>query len=283
MSITSGFFNSNEDGDRAYTAEEMSSIFDGIIQDGIYMSIGEALRVKHRDNNTVTVSTGRAWFNHTWTFNDALLPVTLEAAPLLNSRIDAIVLEINSGPDVRKNSIKVIKGTVAAKPVNPTLIKSVDVNQYPLAYIKRNENSLIKPGDITNMVGTSATPFVTGVIAGMDIDFIVAQWQSQWVEIRDQTELDIREFMQNVSIEFYTWQTAKKAEFEDWVESIKQSLDGDPATSLAKSIADLRNDFNDEKSINVVSDTRRRQHVGTMEPKVSENGDLWARVKEGKK
>ena len=42
MSVTYGFYNSIK-GDRKYNALEMSSIFDGIIVDGVYMSIGDAL------------------------------------------------------------------------------------------------------------------------------------------------------------------------------------------------------------------------------------------------
>ena len=45
MSVTYGFYNSIN-GDRKYNALEMSSIFDGIIVDGVYMSIGDALNVK---------------------------------------------------------------------------------------------------------------------------------------------------------------------------------------------------------------------------------------------
>ena len=44
MSVTYGFYNSIN-GDRKYNALEMSSIFDGIIVDGVYMSIGDALNV----------------------------------------------------------------------------------------------------------------------------------------------------------------------------------------------------------------------------------------------
>ena len=40
MSVTYGFYNSIK-GDRKYNALEMSSIFDGIIVDGVYMSIGD--------------------------------------------------------------------------------------------------------------------------------------------------------------------------------------------------------------------------------------------------
>ena len=41
MSVSSGFFNSLN-GDRKYNAAQMSAIFDGLIIDGVFASIGTA-------------------------------------------------------------------------------------------------------------------------------------------------------------------------------------------------------------------------------------------------
>ena len=48
MSVTFGFYNSKE-GDRRYDAIQMSSIFDGIIQDGILQHVGTAMVVKESE------------------------------------------------------------------------------------------------------------------------------------------------------------------------------------------------------------------------------------------
>lgn len=45
MSVSSGFFNSLN-GDRKYNAAQMSAIFDGLIIDGVFASIGTAFAVK---------------------------------------------------------------------------------------------------------------------------------------------------------------------------------------------------------------------------------------------
>ena len=50
MSVTSGFFDSIN-GDRKYNAEQMSSIFDGIVTDGVFQNIGEAFRVQSVSNH----------------------------------------------------------------------------------------------------------------------------------------------------------------------------------------------------------------------------------------
>jgi len=180
MSVTYGFYNS-KNRDRRYDAIQMSSIFDGIIRDGVLQHYGTAMMVKESEGMMVNVGIGRAWFNHTWTLNDALLPLTLPVSEVILNRIDAIVLEVDARESVRANSIKIIKGTPASSPKNPTLIKTNDRWQYPLAYIRVNAGvTAIRQANITNCVGTSACPFVTAPLEKMSIDALVAQWGDQW-------------------------------------------------------------------------------------------------------
>ena len=180
MSVTYGFYNSKNH-DRRYDAIQMSRIFDGIIRDGVLQHYGTAMMVKESEGMIVNVGIGRAWFNHTWTLNDALLPLTLPLSEVILNRIDAIVLEVDARESVRANSIKIIKGTPASNPKNPTLIKTNDRWQYPLAYIRVNAGvTAIRQANITNCVGTSACPFVTAPLEKMSIDALVAQWGDQW-------------------------------------------------------------------------------------------------------
>ena len=55
MSVTSGFFNSLNS-DRRYNAEQMSAIFDGVINDGIFSSIGTAFTVTADSGFTVNIN-----------------------------------------------------------------------------------------------------------------------------------------------------------------------------------------------------------------------------------
>ncbi len=180
MSVTYGFYNS-KNRDRRYDAIQMSSIFDGIIRDGVLQHFGTAMMVKESEGMMVNVGIGRAWFNHTWTLNDALLPLTLPLSEVILNRIDAVVLEVDARESVRANSIKIVKGTPASSPKNPTLIKTNDRWQYPLAYIRVNAGvKAIRQANITNCVGTSACPFVTAPLEKISIDALVAQWGDQW-------------------------------------------------------------------------------------------------------
>ena len=59
MSVTCGFFNSSN-GDRKYNADQMSSYFEGLVSDGVYENVGDALIVKAGDGMQVIVGEGRA-------------------------------------------------------------------------------------------------------------------------------------------------------------------------------------------------------------------------------
>ena len=178
MALTYGFYNS-QNGDRMYDATDISSIFDGIIKDGVFMSIGDAFIVSAATGMQVTVGSGRAWFNHTWTYNSVASLYTIEPAEIVLNRIDTVVLEINASEEVRANSIKVIKGTPASNPVAPTLINTELVHQYPLAdiYVGANVTEII-PANITNRVGTEACPLSTGILETLDSAPLLAQWNS---------------------------------------------------------------------------------------------------------
>lgn len=161
MSIKSGFFNSSN-GDRKYSADDFSSLFDGIINDGVFKGLGGALQVTVSQGLVLSVKSGRAWFDHTWLLNDTDLALTLSSAETLQDRIDAIVIETNNSSDVRADSIKIIKGTPSSSsPVNPTLINTELVHQYPLAYVYvKAKATIIQASNITDMRGTTDCPFV---------------------------------------------------------------------------------------------------------------------------
>ena len=238
MAVTSGFFNSVA-GDRRYDAVQMASIFDGIIKDGVYQSIGNAFAVTANNTLTINVGTGRAWFDHSWTKNDALLPILMSASEVVTNRWDTVVLETNFTDAARVNTIKVITGTPAASPSYPALIRNATVNQYPLAHIYRAANTTtITQGNITNMVGTTACPFVIGVLTAMSIDSLTAQWQAQWAAWfaaesgAGTNDMDV-------------WIAQQQAEFDAWFAAITTVIETNTATQLANRLLTLETAWNE--------------------------------------
>lgn len=216
MSFASGFFNS-VDHDRLYDATDISRLFDGLIRDGIFASIGDCMVVKQSNQMNVTVGTGRAWFNHTWSYNDALYPVTIPPSEILMDRIDAIVLEINSVEAVRANSIKLIKGMPSSTPTKPALTNTKEVHQYPLAYVKvGKEVTSIRQADIENCVGTSACPFVTGILEVISIEQLIPQWKDILNRFVEENTANFNTWMNGEKQNYQAWLTAAKKEITDW-------------------------------------------------------------------
>lgn len=250
MSVSSGFFNSLN-GDRKYNAAQMSAIFDGLIIDGVFASIGTAFAVKAAGGLTVNVGIGKAWFDHTWTVNDSILPMTAPEAEVLLDRIDAVVLEVNGMESVRNNTIKFVKGNPSSAPSRPTLTNEGNVHQYPLCYIYRKYGTaVINQADITPMVGTESTPFVTGILQTISLDELLGKWQDELDRFTDARSKEVDNWIAQEESDFTAWfnkmkadlqqeQTvldqwiaSEQADFLAWYNQMKDQLSGDVAGNL---------------------------------------------------
>lgn len=193
MSLTSGFYNAINS-DRRYDAEQMSQIFDGIINDGIYDSIGTAFAVVPASGMTVNVGSGRAWLNHTWVYNDTIYPITLTASSASLGRKDVICIKIDRSVAIRAASIVVIKGTSASSPVEPTVPADDPTNgvwYHKIATITVSAGTTsISAANIQSHIGFSTgTPYVTGIIASATFDQL---WNQLEGEFNDWWENEIK-------------------------------------------------------------------------------------------
>ena len=205
MAFTYGFYNSIN-GDRRYDAQQMSAIFDGIITDGVFSSVGGIFATVPGEGMTVVVKSGRAWFDHTWSYNDGAMPLSIDVADVTMKRYDAVVLEVNNSEAVRENAIKVVKGTPATNPVKPGMTNTETIHQHPLAYV------LVDPGvtsitadKIDIRVGKSDCPFSTAILQTVSIDDLFNAWES---------------------------------EFDQWFSNVQAQLEGNIVTNLQKQIDD---------------------------------------------
>ena len=233
MSVSSGFFNSLN-GDRKYNAAQMSAIFDGLIIDGVFASIGTAFAVKAAGGLTVNVGIGKAWFDHTWTVNDSILPMTAPEAEVLLDRIDAVVLEVNGTESVRENTIKFVKGNPSSAPSRPTLTNEGNVHQYPLCYIYRKYGTaVINQADITPMVGTESTPFVTGILQTISLDELLGKWQDELDRFTDARSQEVDDWIAQEESDFTTWFDKMKADLQQEQNVLDQWIASEQADFLA--------------------------------------------------
>ena len=253
MSVSSGFFNSLN-GDRKYNAAQMSAIFDGLIIDGVFASIGTAFAVKAAGGLTVNVGLGIPAPSRALTLtavNDSILPMTAPEAEVLLDRIDAVVLEVNGMESVRNNTIKFVKGNPSSAPSRPTLTNEGNVHQYPLCYIYRKYGTaVINQADITPMVGTESTPFVTGILQTISLDELLGKWQDELDRFTDARSKEVDDWIAQEESDFTAWfnkmkadlqqeQTvldqwiaSEQADFLAWYNQMKDQLSGDVAGNL---------------------------------------------------
>ena len=250
MAVTYGFYNS-VDGDRKYNAEQFGSIFDGIINDGIYQAIGEAFAVKANAGMNITVGTGRAWFNHTWTLNDSTLSLAVPQADLLLPRIDTVVIEVDRSDGVRANSIKIIQGVKTTNPVAPTLTKSDPVWQYPLADINVSAGATaITAADITNRRGAAPSQWVTGPLLAMNADTLYSQFNAKFTNWFTDTQ-------NKNNLAFSKFMSDNSSEFNAWMSELKDYLEGNTAAALTAKIIELENMLGNTTNGNIKYDYLR--------------------------
>ena len=213
--VTSGFYDSLNH-DRRYSSIQFGSIFDGVIQDGVFQHVGSRLMVSQNSGMMISVGTGRAWFNHTWTYNDSILPLTVPQSEVILDRIDAVVLEVDAREEGRINTIKIVKGTPTSKNAKPpAMLKEKNRWQYPLAYIKVAAGvTSIRTADITNKVGTSACPFVTAPLDKMSIDDLVKQWADQWRVFYENETADMNKTNAFWKEQWRIWYAGQTAEIQ---------------------------------------------------------------------
>lgn len=205
-----GFYNS-KNGDRKYNATHFGKLFDGVIQDGVFGTVGNIFRVDPTTPSglTVVVHPGKAWLAHTWNILDSDMILTFNDCIASRKRTDAVVLEVNASYNAegyyeRTNSIKIVEGEntgLGAADQPPTLIQLWDaanierrIWQYPLAYVTvRGDTHNITAECIQNRINvvnaTDAdkyktwTPLVTGATMNTDLNDYLPDWDNLFREM----------------------------------------------------------------------------------------------------
>lgn len=234
--VTCGFFNSSDSSRREYDAETFSSIFNNLITDGVFSSVGNMLVVESTGGLNLTISPGRCWFDGTWLLNEDVTTIVCEESDSLLNRIDAVVVRINKSETIKDATFEIIKGKSAGEPVRPTLSNSGKVYEHALCYIYRKAGSTeITQSDITNVIGTDETPFVTGILQTVSLDKLFGQWTDDLNRFRDseKTKTDeflseqegrVEVFIDNKNREYEEFQSEKETSFNEWYAGMQQMM-----------------------------------------------------------
>lgn len=275
MSLTSGFFDSfNED--RKYNSLQFSSIFDGIISDGIYATYGDYFLVSPVSGMNIKVGTGRAWLDHTWTLNDADYPLTVEDAEVVLKRIDTVIIEVDRSNSGRINRLRILKGTPASAPVAPQLTKTESLKQYPLADILVKPNATeIVAADITNRIGTKDLPWVTGIIDHVSAEELVQQWRIEFNTLLDTLQTMISQVGQQTIMDNSVGASAiiKTGDNAVTAATVKAIPDKPGAVAASHLSSDIT-----YTTIGLTSNQVRKITAGTNDPSGGSDGDIYLKI-----
>ena len=201
MALTYGFFNSVS-GDRVYNADQISSMFEGLISDGVYESVGDAYIVTASTGLNILVGTGRALLKSRWAKNDAPITLTLATAHALLPRYTAVVLRCDL--EDRQVTVEMIDGTPASNPSKPSILRTSRYFDLLLAYVYVGAAATsVTQANIEDMrANTTYCGWVTGIITQVDTSQLFLQWQTAYET-------------------FYAQATAA---FEAWFEDLTEEL-----------------------------------------------------------
>ena len=181
--ITYGFFNS-VDGDRRYTADQMSNYFKGLISDGVYEGLGNAMVVTAGEGMTVNVGSGRAIIDCKWINLDGSESLDISPASPTQARYTAVVVRMDLTN--RTMELVTVDGEPAASPEYPEITNTASIKELCLAMVYVPANAVsISQVNITDMRGSDLCLWVTGLIQQLDTSTLFLQWQAAFEEFFD--------------------------------------------------------------------------------------------------
>ena len=217
MALTYGFFNS-VDGDRVYNADQMSEMFDGLITDGVYQTVGDAMQVVATTGLTVNVSTGRARINSQWAKVDAAYSITLNTAHVTLNRYTAICLRI----DIANRQITLIArdGTNATTPTKPEPVRNAYYYELILAYVYvgAGKTSITQANIEDTRANTSLCGIVSSLVQQLDTQTLYKQYTAAYAEQLAKMQ---------------EWFTEQQTAFTTWFNDLTETLNVDTYISNA--------------------------------------------------
>lgn len=178
--VTYGFFNS-VDGDRRYTADQMSNYFKGLISDGVYEGLGSAMVVTAGEGMTVNVGSGRAIIDCKWINLDGSESLDISPASPTQARYTAVVVRMDLTN--RTMELDTVDGEPATSPEYPEITNTASIKELCLAmvYVPANAVSILQT-NIVDKRGSDLCLWVTGLIQQLDTSTLFLQWQAAFEE-----------------------------------------------------------------------------------------------------
>ena len=246
MAITYGFFNAikQSDGtyDRTYNADQMSTYFEGLVSDGVYESVDDAMQVLADTGMQVQVGAGRAIIDSKWIKNTAAYPLIINAAHVTLNRYTAIIIRLDLS--ARTIVITTKDGENATTPVKPVITNSETIKELCLAYVYvgRGVTAITQANIEDARPDNNVCGWVTSIVQQVDTSKLFLQWQTAYEEFykqmqswqneqetgfsgwENEQETEFSDWQQQQETGFSNWETSQKAAFDAWFSALTDQL-----------------------------------------------------------
>lgn len=182
--------------DRTYSADDMNKPYSRLVADGVFAASdgtpSSDLQVTASGSGmNLSVLKGQGIFSKKWFENTSSVLITVPENTALYTRIDSVLVQIDRRTSGRAGYIVYRTGTPAATPEPPAINQISGVIEYRIANVAVEAAATsISQADITDLRGSEACPWVTGLIKQVDTSTLWAQFQAAYAAQYDQYTAD---------------------------------------------------------------------------------------------
>lgn len=243
MSEQYSFFNS-KDHDRIYNAKDWADYFAPLFKSGVFNG---DLQVTANDDMTVTINTGYAWIDGYAYHLTEPITVNLETASGNMNRIDNIKIRLdlsNRWVLHDQDTGNYYQGAAVAK--DPEITATVHDLIIARVSVPAGTTAITQDMITDTRMDDTLCGWVCGAVDQISFDQIKAQFDVFFAKYEADIKSDYADYLTNISsletqaqtsydamtAQFETYENEQEKEFEAWVASIKDILDGNVAGNL---------------------------------------------------
>lgn len=229
------FFNSAPGDERWHYASDFADYFSSVLSAGLLLDQNQeyGLQVTYDSGLNVKVSTGKALIKGYSYENTTDLTLTHNLPETTLDRIDRIVLRLDLKNASRYIKAFVKEGVASETPVAPELQRDQYIYELSLAQVRLRANTAsIEASDIKDERALEDLCGIVQSLITVPTSVFQQQFDAWFNSQKDIYESNIIE-----------WQNQEKVDFESWVASLHDILDGDVAANLANQITTVQQDL----------------------------------------
>lgn len=239
INVRSGFYDA-VDGDRTYSADDMNKPYKKVVSDGVFATPqgtpSSELQVVAGNGMSVNVSKGNGICAGKWFENNAIVSFVVPENSALTSRIDSVIMQVDTRNTGRVGNLVYRTGTAASDPEPPAINTISTVQEYRLANITVAAGATsITDSVITDTRGSAECPWISALIIQPDTSTLWRNFYDAFAQALSVYEAD----------QLASQQSMQQA-WDDFFGSLTQEL------SMSMNLATLKSTYTAEQETAII-------------------------------